>query len=344
MGSSAHIRFPFRALVVTLGVPALLLSGPAAAGHHDGGGGSDTTERPWGKGDLSKGAFYTPLTRGAAVPYGLYLPPLPNDCNGHLDLTIAWDESKNEVKVKLEGDNALYPYPDVDRTEGVDYFENPFFPEPVDYEDGRYQLWIVGTAGPVMNFYYDPVTLDLIGGPTDFEEPPAAIPVPFPTLYMFSTPFFQADDNNDVSLEWEFAYDGATRGDRPEFSHHIVSFPPTNLCFANPYRLDLSTLTLYVSDPLPASQARPWSDYLRGGLLFDVTIETAEYYTEPPRTNGAATYSGGTAVGGAIPKGWQLDIEAAFAGLAPPIKRFPGAGSCEPHYEERHAPFINFCE
>lgn len=302
-------------------------------------------DAPYGTGDLEKGEFKVELYRGVAVPFELSVIETPNNCEGEIDLTIKWDAEDDEVEVKLKSDNnTLEKFPDVDRTFGVDFLPNPFFPESEDVEDGRYQLWIISASGPVMNFWYDPVTLDLMGGPGEFPSPPVGlIPVPFPTLYMFSTPMFQPNANGKVNVDWEFPYSGAHRGDRPEYSHHYVTFPPPNLCGANPFRLDLSHLRPYITDPYPIEDARPWSDYLRGGLLFDVTVEPAEYFQEPPRTNLTATYSGATAVGGSIPRGWQLDIEAAFAGLAPPIKQFSGAGSCEQYFEGFHDPGINFC-
>lgn len=302
---------------------------------------------PYGKGNLDRGKIEMTLVRGAAIPYELTVIDTPNNCQGSVDLTMQWDKEDNWVRIKMRSDaGALEPFPDIDRTEGVDFFPNQFFPEPVDYEDGRYQLWLISAAGPLMSFYYDLETLDLLGSQLDFgENPPPSIPVPFPTLYMFATPMFQPQANGKVKLDWEFPYDGAIRGDRPEFAHHIVTFPPPNLCGANPFRLDLSHLRPYLSDPFPAAEARPWSDYLRGGLLFDITVEPSEYFTEPPRTSLAATYSGGTAVGGTIPNGWQLDIDAAFAGLAPPIKQFAGANSCEYYYEPMHTGAgVNFCE
>ena len=292
---------------------------------------------------MAKGEFRTNLYRGAAAPYEITVLETPCNCQGSLELTIKWDEDDDEVKVKLRGDHALERYPDVERTLGVDYFPNPFFPEPEDYEDGRYQLWIVGAAGPITLFFYDPVTLDLMGSEHDFEVPPPAIPVPFPTLRMFSTPMFQPQHDGDVHENWTFAYSGMVRGDRPELSHHLVTFPPPNLCGVNPDRLDLSTLRPYITAPFPASDARPWSDYLRGGLLFDVTAEPGEYYMEPPRTTLAATYSGATAVAGGIPQGWTFDIDAAFMNVAPPIRPWPAAGSCEQYYTPFHSTGLDVC-
>lgn len=307
---------------------------------------ADAPDIPYGKGNVQRGKIKMPLRRGAAVPFELTVVETPQECTGQVDLSMRWDEADNSVQLKLRSEpNTLLQYPNVDRTEGVDYFPNQFFAEEEDVEGGRYQLWVISTSGPLIPFYYDFVTLELLGSTYDFDEPPLAIPVLFPTLYMVGSPMFQPNANGRVSMDWDFDYDSVTRGDRPEFSHHYVSFPPTNLCFANQWRLDQSLLRPYISKPLPASEARPWSDFLQGGFLFDITIEPPEYFMEPPLTTLTATYSGATAVGGAIPEGWQLDIEAAFAGLAPPIKPFPGRDTCEQYFEPVHAGAgINFCE
>ena len=297
---------------------------------------------PWGKGNVDKGELRVELYRGGAVPLELTVAAT-RDCDAHLELDMKWDAAENTVRIKLTGENALDRFPDLQRTEGVDFFPNAFIPEPEDIDDGRYQLWIVSAAGPLMPFYYDVETLDLVGGPPG-DPPPMTIPVPFPTLYMFATQMFQPDHDGDVHMVYEFAYDSVRRGDRPELSYHVITFPPPNLCGANPFRLDLSTLRPYIADAYVTEEhSRPWSDFLRGGLLFDVTIEPAEYFTEPPRTTLIGTYSGATAVGGGVPRNWTLDIDAAFMNVAPPIVPWPGAGSCQNWFNPVHTQGLNFC-
>src|SRR5258708_13230550 len=107
--------------------------------------------------------------------------------------------------------------------------------------------------------------------------------------------------NGDVSFTGNFPYDHLARGDRPEFGHHIVSFVPPNLCQANQFRFDQSTARPYISKPLPAAQALPFSEYLRAGLLFDLTVELPTYAVEPPRTNLTAACSGETNITGSQP-------------------------------------------
>lgn len=334
---SSRIRPPvLSTALAALSAAALLLgSTEAQAAVPDG---------PYSKGDLEHGELFLPLYRGNAIPFELSIIATPNDCASPLDMTLSWDADDNEVTVKIEGEGALEPHPNLYRTEGVDYFDNPFNPQVEDVIGGRYQLWLISAAGPLLLFYYDPVTLDLMGSELDFEVPPSPIAVAFPTLYLVPTPFFQPDENGDVDVEFTYDYDAMVRGDLPELSHFYVTFPPPNLCLANPDRLDLSTLRPYLSDPRPADEARPWSDWLRGSMLFDVTVEPPEYHTDPPRVTFLGSHQGSTAVGGGVPNGWKLDIDAAFMGVAPPIRPWQGAGLCEQTFEPMHAPGINFCQ
>ena len=293
------------------------------------------------KGDYEKGELEIKLRRGAAVPLELSVIPTPSP-NGAIDLEMEWDEEDNEVKVKLKGKKVLTRFPDVDRVPGVNFIENPWFPEPEDIENGRYQLWIA-TTGRMLTFYYDPTTLDLIGSDLDFETPPAAIPVPFPSLRLFGSPFFQPKANGDLDFEWTFSYDQVARGDLPHLSEYYLTFPPPNLCGANPYRVDLSALRPYGSKPLPIEEAPSFSEYLRGGFIFDITVEPPEFYTDRAIQTGIGSYSQATLVAGGIPPGWTMDIDAAFGNNAPPIRPWGGAGQNALWTPPFHHLDANFC-
>lgn len=298
---------------------------------------------PRSGGTSAKGKLEMPLFRGNVMPFEITIAKAPSGCSGELKLTLSWDEEDNEVRLRLDGEHVLTPHPTVLRTTGVDYFPNAFLPEPEDVVNGRNQFWVI-TTGPKINFYYDSTTLNLMGSEYDFASPPpGAIPLPLPTLRAVGSPFFQPESDGDLHFSWNFAYDHVTRGDRPEFSHHFVSFPPPNLCQAHPFRFDLSTARPYVSKPRPASEATNFGDFLRGGLIFDTTIDPAEYHVEPPLTTFIATYSGATVIAGTIPKDWTMDIEAAFMNIAPPIRPWAGAGSNAQFFNPMHTKGLNFC-
>lgn len=321
---------------------AVILIGAAAAGsvsiasHYHG------DYLAFSAGTYDRGTMNVPLYRGVAVPFELTVIATPDDCAGTMKVTMSWDEEENWVKVRLVGKNALEPHPTFERTEGENYFPNPFWPEPKDVVNGRYQFWII-TPSEEITFYYDPVTLDLLGSEKDFETPPPAIPVKVPALIGVGSPFFQPDENGDVDVTWTFAYDHVVRGDRPELGHHYFTFPPTNLCEANPFRYDLSTTRPYISAPQDPSVARTWGDYLSGGLVFDTTVEPAEYASEPPLTTNIATYSNATLFGGAVPKGWIMDLDRVFGNLAPGIKPWEDRDQCADWFRPQHTPHINFC-
>jgi hypothetical protein len=317
-----------------LGAGALLLASSGLA---------DAPVKPHSAGNFHKGTLTIPLRRGAAVAWETFFPTLPSDCEGEITLKLTWDEEDNTVTAKLHGEHVFVPHPSIHRTEGVNFFPNPFSLEPKDFDNGRYQFWIISPARLITS-YYDATTLDFLG--TEFEfptPPPNAIPQQFPGIKLFPSPFYEPDEDGNVDFEWNFAYDHCVRGDRPEFAHHMNTFPPTNLCLANPVRYDLSTTRPYLSFPLPASEALSFSEFLRNGLIFENTIEPPTYFTNPPLLANISTYSGATVVGGGIPRHWAFDLDAAFMNNAPPIKPFELAGTCADGFKETHIRNINFC-
>lgn len=319
----------------TLGASALFLG--ASPGH------ADPPKTAHSAGDYHKGKLELPLIRGVAVPFELTVLATPHNCERQIAMKLSWDEEENWVKVELHGKGVLERYPTFHRTPGVNFVPNAFWPESQNIDNGRYQLWIISPAEEI-KFYYSGTTLDLLGSEYDFPvQPPGSLDVSLPTVKVFPLPFMQPEANGDLDFEFTWAYDRTLRGDRPEFAHHMVSFPPPNLCGANPFRFDLSTVRGYISKPLPVAKARPFSDFLRNGFLFDITVEPAQYFTEPPLTTQIATYGNSTLFGGAVPKGYIWDIDASFMNVAPPIKPWESAGKCEDWYRPLHTQNLNFC-
>jgi hypothetical protein len=292
-------------------------------------------------GEDDVGFLHIPLHRGDIAPFELTVIATPNNCETHPDLDLSWDKAKNIVDVHIRGKGALPYFPNVYRTEGVDWFPNPFVHEPKDIIGGRHQFWVI-TAGPDVTFYYDPGTLNLMGSQYDFATAPPAIPIQLPSLLALGSPFYEPLPNGDVDFEYTIPYDHMVRGDAPDYSHLVVSFPPPNLCQVNPFRIDLSNLRPYVSPAQPASAALSFDQYLRGGLVFDWTVEPAQYFVLPPSVSFVATWSNITLLGGGIPKNWAFDIEAAFMNVAPPIRPWGGAGSCTNYFQD-HQRTNNFC-
>jgi hypothetical protein len=297
-------------------------------------------------GDASKGFMTTPIYRAGSVPDEFLVIATPGNCQRHVQITMAWDEAENWVRVRVQGKGVLPQYPDIDRTEGVDFFPNKWWPEPEDFEDGQYLLWLIA-APEVATFYYDVNTLELLGSEYDFETPPIpAIPVDLPVFTAIPTPFFQPDENGDIDVVWEYDYDGLVRPDLPEQAHALGSFIPHSLCTTDPYRYDRSSSRPYVT-ARPASEAKSWREYLENGLVFDLTVEPQEYFMYPPASTNVGAYQGMVAIAGNVPKGWSLDFESFFGGIAPPIRPLPtapGPGqACTDWFKPKRDRPLNIC-
>jgi hypothetical protein len=298
---------------------------------------------PFLVGDVDRGYLRTELYRGASVPDELLILATPNNCSRDLTLEIAWDEGENEVNLKLTGKGALEPRPNVVRTEGVDYHPNPWWPEAKDIENGKYVLWLIHVVG-LTEFYYSPFTLDLLGSEYDFDVPPEpAITIHVPGFVAVPTDFIEPDENGDVNFTHTFAYDGLVRGDLPEYTHFFASFVPQNLCFADPHDYTRTSSRPYASATRPASEALPFSEYLRNGLIFDITVEPENYHQFPPISTNVAVHSQALTLGGGIPRGWTNDLEAVFANLAPPIRPWEGAATCENWFKPVRNRDFNAC-
>lgn len=265
-------------------------------------------------------------------------------CDRPIEMTIRWNEQADWVKVRLRGEEVLERFPDLVRTEGVNFFPNPFWPESKDIQDGRYQFWFISPAGN-MTFFYDPVTFDLIGSEFDFTTPPAgAIPLSIPSVKVLGSDFFQPDEDGDLDVTFTWQYSSMVRLDRPDLAHHRTSFPPTNLCGAHPFRYDLTSARGYMGNALPVSEALEFSDYLRNGMFFNITVEPATYFVDPPLDTQTSTHSNASLFGGGIPKDYTWDIDAFFMNVAPGIRPFGGAGSCDVFFNGTHILDVNYCE
>ncbi len=293
-------------------------------------------------GDHHKGFMTVPLYRGVGVPPEATVIALPNNCEGQIEANLRWDEATNEVKVKLRGKGVLVPHPNIDRVPGVNYFPNPFWPEIEDISNGRYQFWII-SQGELLDFYYDGTTLDLLGSEIDFPSPPpGSITISIPSVRAIGTDFFQPDANGDLEFDFTFAYDKMVRGDLPQFAQVVEGFPTPNLCYSNQYRVDQSYLRGYART-LPASEAKNFADYLRNGFFLSITVEPPEYYTYPPLDHLFSTYSNATQFGGAVPRGYTWDLDAAFMNVAPAIRPWPGQGQCVDWFAGVHDKGNDFC-
>jgi hypothetical protein len=275
-------------------------------------------------GDSSEGFFTLPLYRGGATPDEFLVLKTPGNCDRSVQVTMAWNEDENWVRIWVKGKGVLDPSPSVQRTPGVDFFPNQFWPEQEDFTNGRYSLWTIA-APEIVTFYYDGATLNLLGSQYDFPAPPPnSIPLRLPAFTAIPTPFIHPEPDGDIDVYWEYDYDGLVRPDLPQYAHILGSFIPHTLCKADPFRYDRTSTRPYVTIR-PASEAKTWREFLHNGIVFDMTVEPPQYFTNPPFSTNVGVYQGALAVAGGIPKGWGLDLEAFFASLAPPIRPNPTA-------------------
>lgn len=313
------MKKPMRALGGGIAVVAGALS-VGTAGHAD----SPPRKIQASSGTAEAGFLTVPLYRGAAVPDEFTVIATPQNCRGSIQATYTWNEQENWMRLNLKGKGVLQQYPSIHRTEGVDYFPNPFWPEQKDFDNGRYQFWTI-VAADVATFYYSAETLQLLGSQYDFATPPPnSIPVRLPVFAALPTPFFEPDANGDLDLTVEYQYDHLVRPDLPQFAHTFGTFIPHSLCTANPFRYDQTSTRPYAIT-VDASYSKSFREFLENGLVFDMTVEPPSYYTFPPLTTMSGVYSNAAAVAGAVPQGWSLDLEAVFGSLAPPIRPLPTA-------------------
>jgi hypothetical protein len=123
---------------------------------------ADSPARPRSSGTFHSGSLTVPLRRGAATPFEAFLPALPSNCAAEMTITLTWNERANQVHARLTGRHVLVPHPTIRRTQGVDFFPNPLWPEQKDISNGRYLLWILSPA-QMITFYYDGATRDILG-------------------------------------------------------------------------------------------------------------------------------------------------------------------------------------
>ena len=298
-------------------------------------------------GDASKGFYTHPIYRAGAVPFDFTVLPTPGNCGNAIQVSVGWDEDDNYVRVHIKGKNVLDKLPSIRRTEGVDYFFNPFQPEPKDYDNGRYTLWIVTSPG-TGNWFYDPMTLDLVGSEFDLEpeQTVGLIPVNIPYFVAIPSPFFQPDENGDIDMVYEYDYDALVRPDLPDQTHTVGTFLPHSLCQADPFRYDRTAARSHLI-PQDASNALSWRDYWENGIIYDLTVEPPEYFTNPPTATNVGVYQGAIGVAGGIPKGQTLSFASFFGGTAPPLEHLPtapGPGeSCTQYYKPINPNAINIC-
>ena len=284
-----------------------------------------------------------PLWRGAApgLEDWVYAPP-DGDCTRVKGTVhVSWDSAHNKVHIvsKWKG---LTPRPSVHRTDGVNWWFNQFHQAPKDFDNGTYRLWLV-LADPTHPgaFYYDPTTTNLMGSFVDFPAgpPSGAITLNLPLIPFTASLSFDPDRRGNAIHSWDMAYDHMS-AEGGFYSQSIASFPPPDLCHANPYAIEKTNIRAYTSAWQPPSTGLSWKEVLHRHPLFDLNVEESGAFTA---THGQLpyVYSGvafiGNAAGhqGGIPNGYTNKLMAGFRNVAPAIDPTPGGNG------QHCVPFLN---
>jgi len=313
----------------------------------------DAILSPVWDGDNDQGALYAPLWRGAnaGIEDLVYAPP-DGDCRGIKgSIRVDWDKDANTVHFLLKG-RGIPVAPVVERTEGVNFWFNPFHLRVKDLLVTGYRIWsLFGTINAQLTtFYYDVNTNLLLGSELDFPggPPPNSISIGLPTLPLISSSIINPDAAGNLVHEWTIPYDHLTQ-EGGHVGAAVASYVPHDLCQSNPFDPTAGQLRGYVSPWLPAGTGPSWGDVLRSGLIFDMTIEdiaTPYPNNDPPYVfSGVSLISNMPAVQGGIPSGYHFHLPAAFRNVAPAIHPIEGGNGlgCQSFVSTPHVTGPNYC-
>jgi hypothetical protein len=315
----------------------------------------DAVIAPVWSGDDNQGSLILPQWRGsgAAIEEYEYAPP-SGDCRSMQGtIRVDWSAAANTVTFTLKY-RGLPQNPSVTRTEGVDYFSNPYHVFPPTFESGVYRQWII-LGAPIypIKFYYDPVTLNVIGNQYDFPNGPPnngqVVTVNIPSFTLSGSDAFSPDANGNVLHQYTIPYDNLTT-ESGQHSFARISYIPFNLCNTIPSNPALGQLRAYVGPWQPAGPGPSWPTVLHNNLSFDLQIEKAG--DAPPGGDlpyifgGVAVMGNGTGQQGGVPKGYRLSVPAAIQNVSPtiiPIGGNPTGLGCTSYLNDPHVTAPNFC-
>jgi hypothetical protein len=304
-------------------------------------------------GDNDHGSVYTPLWRGsnANIEDLIYAPP-NGDCRKIKGtVRVDWDKAENTVRITLKG-RGVPRAPVVQRTEGVDFWYNPFHLRQRDLLDTGYRLWtLFGTINSALtSFYYDADTKLLLGSEYDFPggPPPGSITMGYPIFPLVSSKSFNPDAQGKLFYQYTIPYDHVTQ-EGGQTGSAFVTNVPHDLCQSNPADPTAGQLRPYVHGWLPLSAGPSFADILRAGLIFDVSIEDVSIpypNNDPPYVfSGASLMSNFAGMQGGIPNGYHLHLDTVIRNVAPVIYPIAGGNGlgCQPFLATPHVTGPNFC-
>jgi len=218
--------------------------------------GFSTIEQRYVYAPPDKGELEIPLLPGGAAPNEVAIEePIMCSPDARAKVEIEYDKALNRVRVKADFHRAL-PYR-LSLTRPADV-STPYNQFPVSVHDGKWQIWFVGDLMTKKStFYYDPLTLQLIGNEHELPggPPPGAIAVQAQVMHMLMSPLFEGDPQGNGHFEYELRYDQLL--DPIGSAGVLVGFLPYNLCKPDEYGV------YYTNTPLPPSEAMTFDDVLK---------------------------------------------------------------------------------
>jgi hypothetical protein len=313
----------------------------------------DRVLAPTWHGDDDHGSVLVPQWRGAesGIEEYVYAPP-GGDCRPIRGTVRAdWDSAANTVTMTIKY-KGLPPHPSVRRTEGVDFFTNPYHLIPKDFDDGSYRLWVIlGATTHSLNFYYDQATLQIKGSEYDFPAgaPSNSITLRLPVFGLSGSAAMKPDAAGNIVHQYSFPYNSiAVEGGLYSIAYN--AYLPFNLCNSVASNPALGQLRSYVS-PWQAPGAGPsWKTVLHSNLSFDLQLEKSTDATAATGGNLPYVFGGvalmGNSTGQQGGKGYRTSIPAAIQNVAPTILPLDpnqtGLG-CTPYVNDPHIDAPNFC-
>ena len=277
-------------------------------------------------GDEDKGTLYTPLFRGALPGIEeLVYAPRSGDCRRpKATVRVDWDKAADTVRFIIKGHD-MDAGPSVQRTDGVDYWDNPFHPNPKDFTNGAYRLWILqASTTRLEKLWYSGADLSLAA--TEFtapSQPPGTIELQLPSFLITGTKQM-GHESGDFVHEFTNSYAHFTN-EGGLFSGDWVTFGPLDLCQAAPFQPAISQFRPIASPWQPPETAQSWRNYLRAGLAFDLH---AEEKADPNVLDGNLPYvysgvsvlSNHPGMQGGVPNGWHMVLMGAILNVQPPLE------------------------
>lgn len=303
-------------------------------------------------GDEEKGTVYAPLFRGAlpGIEENVFTPD-DHDCTKQkATVRVDWDRAADTVHFVIKGKD-MVAGPSVHRTEGVDYWTNPWRPNPKDFDNGAYRLWIIqASTTRLEKLWYSGANLSLVA--TEFtapSQPPGTIELQLPSFSITGTKQFGHESGTFVH-EFTNSYAHFTN-EGGLFSRDWVTFGPLDLCQAAPFQPAISQFRPIASPWQPPGDAPSWRDFLRAGLAFDMH---AEELADPNVLDGNLPYvysgisvlSNHPGMQGGVPNGWHMVLMGAILNVQPPIEPVPGGNGlgCQPYVNEPRPFAPRYCE